>query len=250
MLTWSQVLDQAQQLLASVHAAKPKTATKIPTAHGHILGMFWRSVRLFDGILLLLQGELPEEAAILARPLFEESLRLQQLGADSTEREALILKWANDSIQEKKGLVEVAKSVGLEANPVALLSRLDDEQRKLQGYARRHGVTRLRPFMMPRDAALRFGRGADYYWSYQWSHEAVHGSDAAWLFARRKVSTDTVGLFAKTTDPRILGAMVSFSANSFGEATRATFTIFGWSLPEFFDQRLSALQQAANAYDG
>ena len=69
----------ADDLLSRLKACTPKTEFEIPTAHVYIVGMFWRAVRLYDGTLVLLKSELPEESALLARSLFEESLRLRQL---------------------------------------------------------------------------------------------------------------------------------------------------------------------------
>ena len=48
--------------------------------------------------------------------------------------------------------------------------------------------------------AQRFGRRDDL-WTHAWSHQSVHGSDVAWLFARHKLASGVVGLFAKTGDP-------------------------------------------------
>src|SRR5688572_22695736 len=90
----SDVLARAKELAAMITGDIADRAYEIPTAHTYVLGMFWRCVRLYDGVILLLEAQLPEEAAILGRSLFEESLRLQQL-TDSSQRDALIVGWAN-----------------------------------------------------------------------------------------------------------------------------------------------------------
>ncbi len=141
----------------------PKETIQIPTTHVYVLGMSWRAVRLFDGILLLLEANLPEKSMMLARSLFEESLWLQQLAADTPTRDALVLRWAKKSIQEKRGLIRDAESVGLESPSEPLLATLDEQEGKLQGYARGHGIGRLPKLLSVKDAALRFGRGEDYW---------------------------------------------------------------------------------------
>src|SRR5436190_14065033 len=100
---WQLVERECERLLAALRASATSEPQEIPTHHVYVLGMYWRCVRLFDATLLLLKAELPEEAAIVARSLFEESLRLQQLAADEADRDALILGWANGSIGERLG---------------------------------------------------------------------------------------------------------------------------------------------------
>jgi hypothetical protein len=68
--------------------------------------MFWRAVRLYDGVLCLVKAHLPEEAAILARSLFEVSLDLRQLEAEPEHREALVYGWINTSLNEQMGLLQ------------------------------------------------------------------------------------------------------------------------------------------------
>lgn len=93
---WAEVLPLAEKIFQLVRDSTPKKLSDVnPAVHLHIIGMFWRALRLYGGVLILLKAELPEEAAILARSLFEEALRLQQLAADTKNRNALILGWAN-----------------------------------------------------------------------------------------------------------------------------------------------------------
>jgi hypothetical protein len=199
---WDQVVPYAERLLDLVRTAPPKGAAEMPTHFAFIAGMFWRCLRLYDGALLLLKAELPEEAAFLARSLFEESLRLRQLNDEPDHRAALVLGWLNDSLQEKRGLLEVAKSLGLDESIDEVVASIEEEKRKLRRYADRHGVKKLRTFRAVRDLALQYDRRDDF-WAYQWSHEAVHGSDAAFMFARRKVADDTAAMHARTGDPEI-----------------------------------------------
>ena len=79
---------------------------EILAAQTHILGMFWRSLRLYQGALLLLKAELPEEAAFLARSLFEASLRLKQMADEPQQRDRLILHWVNNLIDGKGGTTQ------------------------------------------------------------------------------------------------------------------------------------------------
>jgi len=246
---WSEVLPRAKQLLVTVRDAAPKQPLEISIAHFYILGMYWRTVRLYEAVLLLLEAQLPEEAAIIARSLFEDSLRLRQLACESDTRDACVVGWAEKSISEKVGLVKEAVSLGLEPDAQRALVALDAERSKLQGYARRHGVARRRPFLSVRSAALSFGRKDDY-WTYCWSHEAVHGSDACWIFARRKVTPDTVGLFGKTADPEVLIRLAAFAAVSVADATESASSIFSWKPVAAISDLSGEIERAAQAYAG
>jgi hypothetical protein len=211
--SWLEVLAHAEKLLQLVSKIPPKESFNIPTAHMQaVVAMFWRARRLYDGVLVLLKDQLPEEAMFLARSLFEDSLRLQQLAEDVQNRDALILGWVNTSINEKRGLLEVAKTSGLETDIATALASLEDERKELQEYATKLGVTRPQPFLTVKDAASRFDRKEDY-WTYRWAHESVHGSDAAWMFARQRPAVGTVSLYARTGNPSVLSSFAHFSAD-------------------------------------
>ena len=73
--TWVEVLAHAEKLLQLVGNIVPKGEFSVtPAINIHIVSMFWRAYRLFDGVLILLKADGQMEAAILARSLFEVSL--------------------------------------------------------------------------------------------------------------------------------------------------------------------------------
>lgn len=246
---WPAVDVQAKRLLQMARASVPRAEVEVPTHQAYILGMFWRCVRLFDGAFLLLKAELPEEAAILARSLFEESLRLQQLAADPHDQDALVLGWANESITQKIGLLQTARSIGLDDNIESELAELAQQRNQLQAYQARRGVKQLRRFASERAAALRFSR-ADDFWIYEWSHESVHGSDAVWIFARRPTATGAAALHAKTNDPAIQGGFAEFAAGSLTEAVKAASAIFGWPLENELNQPLEQIRNLLKPMSG
>src|SRR5690349_3630288 len=76
---WAEVLPLAEKILRLVDENAPKEALNIsPGFHSHMLSMFVRAYRLYEGVLVLLKAELPEESMFLARSLFEDSLCLHQ----------------------------------------------------------------------------------------------------------------------------------------------------------------------------
>ena len=143
---------------------------------------------------------------------------------------------------EKAGLLRVAKEVGLDEDVDEALAALDEERRHLEQYCRRQGVVGLISFRSVKDAAIRYDRKEDY-WMYEWSHESVHGTDAAWMFARKRIASDSVGLHAKTNDPMLRASWAGFAARSITAATQATSEIFGWQLPPEFSQPAAEIER-------
>src|SRR5712691_9567500 len=102
---WNKIAGHADDLLQLVDNSVPRGAVEVPVTYGYIAGMFWRGRRIYEGVLLLLRAHLPEESAILARSLFEDTRRLQASAAEPENRTALVLGWAKDSIAEERGLL-------------------------------------------------------------------------------------------------------------------------------------------------
>ena len=78
---WSQMLSNAEAIQREITENTP-TLFDVTISTSHIVSMYWRAIRLNDGIIILLKAELPEKAAILARSLIEVSLNLRQLQAE------------------------------------------------------------------------------------------------------------------------------------------------------------------------
>lgn len=225
--TKQRIIDLSKRISKKVAGIRPKEPLEVPLADSYILGMYWRSVSLFEAIVTLLEKDLTEEALILARSLFVESLHLAELADAGKERTVLVLGWINDSIKRKKGLVHDAARVGLEQNPKNVIRALEKEQNKIQGYARRHGVGQSKKFLSEGSATLKFDRKDDY-WNYLLGHQMVHGSDAAYLYRRHNLTKDTVGVFLRTSDVDIICEVAFFAARSVLQVTQSTVKIFNW----------------------
>ena len=65
------------------------------------LGILGRGIRLAGGVLVLIEKHLLGEAFILGRSLFEDSLKMAELGYDKTNRRSLLLRWQYDSLNER-----------------------------------------------------------------------------------------------------------------------------------------------------
>lgn len=246
---WAEVLTLAEKILRIVDEGVPQGGFDVsPARYFHILGMFWRARRLYDGVLLLLKAQLPEESTILARSLFETSLYLQQLAADPKHRDALILGWLNSSINECQGLLETGKASGLDPDIGEALADLEKQRQEIQKDIKSLALTGTKPFLSPKDAAInKFGRKDDY-WFYEFSHETVHGSHLAWIYGRKQ-SGDLTGLHAKTDDPVFCSACVHFSARSISNAYTAACSIFGWKLQPELDEMVNRIDKLIEAHN-
>jgi Family of unknown function (DUF5677) len=203
-----------------------------------VASMYWRTRRLYEAALILLKAQLPEEASIIARSLFEAAMRLMQLAADPADRDVLIIGWVGDSIQQREGLFRTAKSVGLASDIDEHLERFSEERRRLQAYAAGRPWKR---FHTPGEAARRFNR-ADDFWSYELAHESVHGSDAASLFSTRARGNER-RMHARVSEPSVLGAFAHFAARAMADAATATYKILGWSPIPDFEEPVRAMEQ-------
>jgi hypothetical protein len=128
---WSQVGEQADKLLRLLEdrsfEGQPRDAA--------IVFMYSRARRLYMAALLLLRAELPEESAIIGRSLFETAMRLRQLAADPTDRDALIVGWLRGSITESEGLLRDARSLGVDPDIEEELERSKERRNLLDAYA-------------------------------------------------------------------------------------------------------------------
>jgi hypothetical protein len=67
-------------------------STSMPPTRTVVVGMLSRCLGLYKAAVLLLRNDLPDEALIIGRPLFEESIWLSELAdSDDKRREQLVL---------------------------------------------------------------------------------------------------------------------------------------------------------------
>jgi hypothetical protein len=138
---------------------------------GMIMIMFGRMRSLLHGISVLLRRDLPEEAVILGRELFTDSLRLAELARqDLHGRAALILGMENQTLDEWEQMERAAKSLDpSHRTPAAMTARIAARRKKVQAGMRRIGVPRLRQFRHEKQLAKDNGR-LDDFMDFELSH--------------------------------------------------------------------------------
>lgn len=225
----SELLRSTGLLLAS---RRDKAApVERPRHEGEILAMYGRASSLFDAMSILIRRDHPEEAFMLGRALFSESLRLEELAQASTKgRIALVMGWVDDSW----GRIEAVQR-GIEKRKTGdphpkLIERIAELRKQARAYVKRHGVDRLRKFPTEDAMATKQGR-QDQLGDYAFSHEFVHGGFAAHLHRYQQIPDGDVPLLAlsiTTKDPRVSAGVAAFAAKSAALAHQSAAAIFDW----------------------
>jgi hypothetical protein len=79
--TWQKVQELLNQIEERMLATLPPEGVSLTPADLIAAGMYWRCMSLFHSIILLLNNNQPEEALMLSRSLFTDSLRMRGLEA-------------------------------------------------------------------------------------------------------------------------------------------------------------------------
>jgi hypothetical protein len=228
---WTDVRGLLEQIKEKVSSSRPIGRFSVTRADGLILDMRQRCVSLFSSVLILLDNNQPEEALILARSLFTESLRLMELEDAGTERAALSLGHYVESLKRIEGLFgHDAKKLGLTDDPSDVLAHVEKKKREMETYRVRHGIGELRKFRKERDAAARLNREKEDLWTFLLSHAMVHGGEAAHMYRRRVVEPDLMAFYSYTSDPDLLADVGLFAARSISHAQYAVASIFDWAI--------------------
>jgi hypothetical protein len=195
---------------------------------GEILAWYARSRSLFSAIRILLKAGYPEEAMILARSLFEASLRFEYLAAnDETNRAALVLGEVSRAIEAFRYLDLQRREIKPDsANDAAVDRAIDERSRMIQRAQKRFRVERLRRFPGDQALARRFGH-LDSYHGSRIASEFTHGGHLAQA-SRTRRGDGEVRVFHRSDDPRLAAGVGTLAAEAALYSQRALATILGW----------------------
>jgi hypothetical protein len=80
---WREISARADILLQAIVDSTPKDGFQVSSPPlRFVVSMYWRARRLYEATLTLLKARMAEESLIVARSLFEESLRLRQIAEE------------------------------------------------------------------------------------------------------------------------------------------------------------------------
>lgn len=196
-----------------------------------LLIRFGRVRSLIYGVNMLLRHDLPEEAMILGRELFTDSLQLSELARhDAQGRAAFILGMENQSLTEWEQMEQLARSLDPKHRTPSVLTTVIAARRKsIQAAMGRFGVTKLRRFRKEKQLAEDNGRLGDLM-DFAISHRFVHRADMAQIHRTNKVK-DTLGIHLANRDEDVKARVGVFAAQSALHGFAAVATIFEWSDP-------------------
>jgi hypothetical protein len=184
--------------------------------HADALSSFGRIRSVFAAIQILLEAGFPEEAAILARSLFESSLRLEKLANETeTERERLILGEVRAATSDAIKLYDIeprALGTGPGMTPEEL-AVLEERLVQIERRRTRLNLGRLRRFPGEKDMAKELGRLNEYL-NLRIAHHITHGSPLAQATRTRYPGHNEVAVHHRNTDIRMLNGVGTFAAVS------------------------------------
>lgn len=199
-------------------------STSMPPTRTVVVGMLSRCLGLYKAAVLLLLNDLPDEALIIGRPLFEESIWLSELAdGDDKRREQLVLGWLYDSLNRAQSVVHAAARAGLEkstAKKDEALAGLEARRESVKKYQARHGIGEKLAFRPLEELARKFGR-LEGWWVHEVAHQFVHGNELSHSFRSRLIAPNSTAFFTGNAEPSRIATVGALCAESVIEAHSA-----------------------------
>lgn len=205
---------------------------QITPVDADILVRYSRVRSLLDGVCVLLGRRLAAEAIILGRELFSDSLHLMEFASLGPSRASLVLGMVSQTLTEVENLERQALSHGVidEKQLKTGLDILAKRRKKIEGYQRRHGISRLRRPRDEKQLARDHGR-LDEYVDFKLAHLMVHRPDVAQAGRMLKTDDDVLGIHLRNPDDDFIAAVSAWIMASALQAHIAVASIFGWTEP-------------------
>src|SRR5215203_6706762 len=144
---WEDVRDLLERIEEKMAAAFPAEGISVTAADAIALGIYSRCMSLFRSIVLLLSNNQPEEALMLWRSLFTDSLRLRELAAvGKKDRIAIELGHYAYSLERTKQRIQQARRLGIADDITGELAHIENQKRGTENYRKRVGIEKLKQF--------------------------------------------------------------------------------------------------------
>jgi hypothetical protein len=197
-----------------------------------VVEMLSRALGLYKASVLLLSADLIDEALLLGRSLFEQSLWLAELAdTDGKRRASLVLGWLNQSYIRARDLVHSGASASLEpvtSSQDEMLAAVDERIKSVRQFQREYDIGGLTEFLGTEQAARRFDR-LDGWWTYELANTVAPADDTPYEM-RRSESVPEI-YFTKTADAAVIATYGVFCAESVIAAHVAAAKLLERELP-------------------
>ncbi|MDP8951067.1 MAG: DUF5677 domain-containing protein [Actinomycetota bacterium] len=244
---WGTVRELLRQVEQTLRSSYPRGEISIARPDEATLSMYWRCVSLFRSVLILLDNGFPEEALILARSLFEESLRLMELEDAGDERKAILFGYYAENLERSEELFgPTAERLGITKDASDVREHARRQKGQIESYRIHENIGKRKKFSTVKVAASKLNRQRDL-WIYLLSHYMVHGGEPAYIFRRGTLKEGARTFYAQTSDPDVLAETGAFAARSIAHAQYATAGMFGWEISPELPKLIDDLNQRADA---
>src|SRR5215213_2451653 len=171
---WEGVRELLEQIEETMLAALPAEEISVTPVDAVALGMYWRCMSLFRSIVLLLNNNQAEEALMLWRTLFTDSLRMRELeAAGKKDRIAIELGHYVNSVERTKQRLQQAKRLGVTDDVTSELAQIENQKRNVENYRTRLGIEKLKHFSTEENLINKLHLEVDR-WTFLYSHGFVH----------------------------------------------------------------------------
>lgn len=218
---------------------------KVTGLDAYVVMMYSRIRSLLQGVYVLLNDRLPEEATILGREMFTDSLYLMEIASREADRASLILGLRNRTLTEMEKLERQARSLGERDEPdVRVLEHVAKGRKNIEACRQRHGIGELGTLRDQKQLARDHGRLGEYL-DFQYAHRMVHVAEIAQVGRTRRRDTEVVGMYLRNADPDFRAAVSAFAMTSALHAHKAVASILAWTEipPEEIDGLLEEIRE-------
>jgi hypothetical protein len=239
MIPDSTTMALADELAAVAKPIGVGSPVSYPRHFLEVWATFDRCRSFFGAICLLARHDFGEEAVVLARSLFGDSLMLMELAAvDEARQIEIVAGFLMTTLNSQQGIAREAQRRGEDASDD--LARIQGQRADLEDYARRHGVSARSWKLNEKDLATKYKRE---YLDFRVAHLFVHGSAFA-AAQRYSEEGDDVWIGRPSTSDWATAAVL-FAASSLVCAIEAVCTIVGWPQPEELADLRSRIERAS-----
>jgi hypothetical protein len=227
---WEDVREVLERIEERMDAAFPTEGISVTRADRIALDIYTRCMSLFRSIALLLNNNQAEEALMLWRSLFTDSLRMRELAAaEKKDRIAIELGHYAYSLEQTKQRLQQAKRLGVTDDITSELANIEDQKRAMENYRKRFGIEKLKRFSSEENLINKLNLEVDL-WTFRYSHGFVHGEDIAQSHRRRKMQGGVLAFFSHTADPDFLVGVGLAAAQAILDTHEAAGKMFSWQI--------------------
>jgi len=231
-------LEFMDHVAALVDARVPRSTgevvvpVEVTPVHALALQKLWRARSLFLAGVALVRAGWCEEAILLGRSLWDESIFLAQSADAREERPAFYLRWRRDSLQRALTMFREVHAADPDFDiaevEVALEHQLGPGLAEAQAA---FGVETLPDFKTGKEAAEAAGRAGDYH-GYLMASSIAEGALDSVMYRQRDIDDSehgaVVGMHDKTMDPAVVTAAARFLVDSYIACHESVATTLGW----------------------